>query len=286
MATLSRRRAPGVAPPEIRSVLRISVGSHERPWSFSRHRHDDFLELSLITQGEAYFECDHGHYRLEPGDLAVKNAGVLHSEHSLRGQNYEQLCICLSGALVSGLAPHSLVPQGASPVIATGRAFQYLRATFSYLFDLASIAHFKPAEGLIEVLERLLAVIMELPAADCRGRFRPRSYSPLVAQVVDYLNSHFDEALNLETMAKAFYVSPSYLSHKFKDEVGVPLSRYLAGRKLGEAQMQLAFKDWSIKEIAADCGYSTLQHFYPEFKKHTGTTPRLFRDYYRRVAAC
>jgi LacI family transcriptional regulator len=43
------------------------------------------------------------------------------------------------------------------------------------------------------------------------------------------------------------------------------------------------FQNTPIKEIAADCGYSNLQYFYPVFKKNTGTTPREFRDSYRKI---
>jgi LacI family transcriptional regulator len=52
---------------------------------------------------------------------------------------------------------------------------------------------------------------------------------------------------------------------------------------MGEAQMRLAFQDTPIKEIAVDCGYSSLQYFYPVFKKTIGATPREFRDNYREL---
>lgn len=264
------------------SFIRISVSPNEPTWSFPRHLHDDFVEISLVTNGSAEYECDHTGYTLRAGDLAIKNIGVLHAERSLPGQPYEQYCLGLSGVRNPGMPPNTLLPPGASPIIHTGEAFDYLRATIQYLFALNSSLRFKTADVTKQAIENVLSMINML-VMDAVESASPRHYGELTEKVLDYINRHFGEPIRLDGIARALYVSPSHLSHKFKEEVGTTVNQYLLSRRLGEAQMQLVFKDASIKEIAADCGYSNLQYFYSVFKKHVGLTPLELRDTYRKI---
>ena len=64
----------------VESFYHIIAEPGKEPWSSSLHSHDDLLEISLIVAGKAFFECSRVRYTLVPGDLVVKNAGVLHSE--------------------------------------------------------------------------------------------------------------------------------------------------------------------------------------------------------------
>jgi AraC-like DNA-binding protein/mannose-6-phosphate isomerase-like protein (cupin superfamily) len=268
-------------PLEIASLLRISV-SGDVPWSFSRHWHNDFLELSLITEGHGELECGYARYTLQPGDIVIKNAGVLHAEHSILGQPFSQYCLGVSGMCSPDLPRNVLLPSGLCPVIHTGKTYEYLHATIRYLFELGNIAHFRSKDTMEHLAGHIVSVV-RLLIQDCAEHAKPDRYSELVEKALGYIDQHYGDTIGLDTIAKALYVSPSCLSHKFKDEVGLTVNQYVVSRKLGEAQMRLVFQNTPIKEIAADCGYSNLQYFYPVFKKNTGITPREFRDTYRKI---
>ena len=91
--------------------------------------------------------------------------------------------------------------------------------------------------------------------------------------------------MSLDSLAKQFFVSSYHLAHKFKNEVGCTVNQYILNRKLGKAQERLVFSTDSIKQIAADCGYTNLQYFYSVFKKNTGNTPAEMRHYYNQILA-
>lgn len=269
---------------KIASFIRITSSQSEMPWSFPRHLHDDFLELSFVTEGDVEFECGHSNYHLRAGDIIIKNAGVLHAERSIPGKPYEQYCLGLSGVCNPGMPPNALIPDGLTPVIHTAEAFDYLRASFKYLFELNSAQRSRTEELRRQTIENMLTILNML-VKDTVDHSVPKQYSALTEQVLKHICLHFGEDISLDTIAKDLHISPSHLAHKFKDETGSTVNQYILSRRLGEAQMRLVFRDIPIKEIAAECGYQNLQYFYAVFKKHVGATPVELRDAYRKRKA-
>lgn len=252
------------------------------PWSFPMHQHDDILEISLIVSGKAEFECNRIKYTLKPGDLIVKNAGVLHSEISSPEDGFEQYCLGIKGVRMPDMPPDTMVPEGISPVMETGSAFEYLRSMTAYIYELTaeSASHSdalirQAVEHGLSLVNMMIMNAVELSEAS--------DHSQLVSDTLDYIDTHVSESMSLETLAKQFFVSAYHLAHKFKAEIGCTVNQYILNRKLGEAEQRLVFTDDPIKEIAADCGYTSLQYFYSVFKKHTGSTPAEIRHYYKHI---
>ena len=67
------------------------------------------------------------------------------------------------------------------------------------------------------------------------------SHSPLIADVLDYVDSHVGDSMSLDTLARQFYISSYHLAHKFKDEVGCTVNQYILNRKLGEIVAFISF---------------------------------------------
>ena len=268
---------------KIESFYHIAVSPGSAPWMFPPHSHGNFLEVSLIVDGEANFEYDYDKFTISKGDLVIKNAGVLHSEISV-SQYFEQYCLGISGVYNTGMPPNTLLPPEISPVIRTGEAFDYLRAAVKYLFNINNNPELRVTEVTRQAIEHEISVINMLIMGEME-HVKQTQYSKLITSTLNYIDAHFSEPLSLESIAKTFFVSPCYLSHKFKNETGYTIKRYILNRKLGEAQSLLVFSDIPIKEIAAVCGYSNLQYFYSVFKKYVGNTPNEIRNYYETIKA-
>ena len=67
------------------------------------------------------------------------------------------------------------------------------------------------------------------------------------------------------------------LCTRFKQEVGVSLTRYVQQEKVAEAKRLLRFTDQELGEIAALLGFSSQSHFQTVFKQITGETPMAYR---------
>lgn len=269
---------------KVETFYHIIAKPEGKPWSFSLHNHDNLLEISLVVAGKADFECDRVRYTLVPGDLVVKNAGILHSEMSSPTDEFEQYCLGISGVHADGMPPNVLVPEGISPVIPTGNAYEFLKSMTSYLYEISSDNSIKSSDLTRQAIENELSLInmMVMNAVEVSDQ---TSHSQLVSDVLDYVDDHVYEVMSLDSLAKQFFVSTYHLAHRFKDEVGCTVNQYILNRKLGKAQERLVFSTDPIKQIAADCGYTNLQYFYSVFKKNTGNTPAEMRHYYNQILA-
>ena len=83
-------------------------------------------------------------------------------------------------------------------------------------------------------------------------------------------------------MADFAGISRPYLFKLFKEELRTSPHQYLLKLRLNMAKRLLAGENFSIKEIAAECGFESLEVFYRQFKASTQTTPADYRKQYSR----
>ena len=87
-----------------------------------------------------------------------------------------------------------------------------------------------------------------------------------IEAVIDYIESHLDGKLELETVAEAVHYSKYHLHRLFTETVGMTIHDYVQRRQLTEAAKLLVFSDKPIIEIAFICGYESQQSFSLAFK--------------------
>lgn len=105
-----------------------------------------------------------------------------------------------------------------------------------------------------------------------------RHYPYPVSKIVKYIQVNITEKLTVKSLAETFNMHPDYLSSKFKQEVGVPLTWYIQSTKVNEAKNLLANSDNSITEIASILNFGGSSYFSRVFRKHTQMSPGDFRD--------
>ncbi|MNI32204.1 putative response regulatory protein [compost metagenome] len=88
-----------------------------------------------------------------------------------------------------------------------------------------------------------------------------------------YIDGHFAEAVTLDGLARAFFVSKEYLSKVFKQEYGCNVTDYILGLRMEQAREWLADENIPIKTVAELAGYEDVGYFYRVFKKHFGVAP-------------
>lgn len=100
----------------------------------------------------------------------------------------------------------------------------------------------------------------------------------LAIAVANYIQSHLSQPIRVEEMAKAFYMSRSYLSVKFKEETGQTLTDFILKEKTEEAKYLLRYSDQNATAVASCLGFSSLGHFSQVFKRYTGQTSTEYRE--------
>lgn len=105
----------------------------------------------------------------------------------------------------------------------------------------------------------------------------PRAISRAVRACKQYIHQHINQPIAVEDAARHIQISRSYLSRKFKEEVGIGINEYIRERKVEEAKVLLAFTSQSISEISSYLGFSSQSYFQKVFLKTVGVTPNRFR---------
>lgn len=93
-----------------------------------------------------------------------------------------------------------------------------------------------------------------------------------VNSVIEYIHNHFNQHIDLTTLAETFYTSTSQLARLFKKHTGMTIITYTHKVRIEQAQVMIKNGE-SIKEAALASGYESMNNFYKYYKQFTGETP-------------
>ena len=95
-----------------------------------------------------------------------------------------------------------------------------------------------------------------------------------------YIKENLTEDLSLENVAEKMSLSPVYFHNIFKKSVGMTLRDYVEEQRLKKAINLLTSTNYSLTQIAYECGLSSQSYFSYVFKRRMKTTPR---DYVKEI---
>ena len=105
-----------------------------------------------------------------------------------------------------------------------------------------------------------------------------RSAAPVyVNRAVHFIELHYFSPFSLEEVARQAGCNPSYLERVFKQALGQTIMEYAISLRIKNACHMLINTEFSIIDIAYECGFSTRQHFMRCFRNLMGTTPLKYR---------
>ena len=104
----------------------------------------------------------------------------------------------------------------------------------------------------------------------------PTNSDRLMQEILHYINEHYTENITISSLGQIFHVSDSSLSHKFKDYTNKGIYEYILYKRILKTR-ELMCQDFSLTEIAFQCGFSDYSNFLRAFKKVTGTSPKEYR---------
>ena len=146
---------------------------------------------------------------------------------------------------------------------------EVLGMRYRFITESASI---KDQENLciwtVQVLEKLMDGIYETRHAKNYQRLK---------RAMDFIETHYDEPLTVEQIAREVYLSASRLSHIIKGELGVTLGNYISKVRIDKAKGLLRERELPISQIALEVGFPDQSYFTKVFKKVEKCTPKVFR---------
>lgn len=96
-------------------------------------------------------------------------------------------------------------------------------------------------------------------------------------KILDYVNAHYNEDIDVYTMAYNLNISYSLLRRLFIECTGENIILYINRMRVEKAKELLKNRDKSLQEIAVEIGYNTTQSFNRNFKRFESITPGEYR---------
>lgn len=247
-------------------VWRGEVATMSKP-----HRHHE-LELNLVFQGSMNYLFGGSNLSVKAGQLLLF-WGTL--PHRLLESEQHSECGWLTLPLTSFLRyslPDKLTQQvlQGQPIIQDVQELDV--ALFErWLHDGSSEEHKRIFELELEAWLRRLSLQLET------HQTKQQRHTSKAAQLAQFISEHYQEPLQLKTIAEAADLNTSYASTLFKSTFSMTMLAYLTQHRIAHAQRLLVTTDQSVLEIAYDAGFGSSSQFYAAFVNACGITPLAYR---------
>ena len=129
---------------------------------------------------------------------------------------------------------------------------------------------------VIELLANLNRIVIPLYINTLNNR-ECSNENPMINNVLNYINLHFTEDVTIADIAAQFNIDQSYLSHLFKEHVGMPLWNYVILRRIYLFN-DLIRVSHSIEETCYQAGFQNYSNFFRLYKKYMKMTPLQFKQ--------
>ena len=128
------------------------------------------------------------------------------------------------------------------------------------------------------VLSRAIERVCEVSNANKRS-----SSNQLMERILRFIDENYcKDSICITLIADAVEITPTYLSHLFKENTGESVMRYIEQRRMEKAKQLLGETSLTVNEIALQTGFTNSAVLIRTFKKINGITPGQYRQVLRQ----
>lgn len=253
------------------------------------HYHRE-CELMMALEGEADIILSNGKVsHLSEGNVAVIGPMEMHEMRS--GENGVLLITVqtsfamLEYFLSCRISPFFVVDTDISQLMSR----EEQQALRSICLDLALSYPGMPEDdaGKCFILQaKLINVLINLlPKAERNSddNKMTKTRAKTISRILEYVDENFQHKLTLGELAEEENLSLSYLSHAFKDAMGISFQEYLKHKRFENASRLLQSSEMNLLDISIASGFSDVRYMMKAFSEIAGCSPteyrRNFRDY-------
>lgn len=236
--------------------------------NYSTHRPEgmpDWL-ITYTLGGSGYFNVEGITRTCKAGDLVLLRPNTPHQYGTVEGGTWNFQWAHFS----SGIAETSLLPEKPLLIqsIESASAQQRIRDAFQRIINDSR----ERSPFWQELCDNALKEILLL-AAQRQGEQR----DPRIEETLRLLSNAMSKPYSIEMLAQKVNLSPSRLSHLFKEQTGDSIINTLNKMRLEQAALLLQHTDRTAAEVASDVGFGSYNHFSRLFRERFGQSPSTFQ---------
>jgi two-component system response regulator YesN len=147
---------------------------------------------------------------------------------------------------------------------------QIFGLNFKYL---SQINNFTSTEDMAFWLSKIMARF-----TDCVFDLSNVKHVDVIYKAIDYIKKNYMKKITLDDVAKHVYLSKSYFSKIFKEEIKQNFNSYLNNLRIDTSKKLLLDDSIELIDISNLVGYEDQSYFSKVFKKLVGMSPGKFRE--------
>ena len=260
-----------------------------------REHYHDYYHACYVVSGELVHTQEGTSVRLGAGDAFIVPPGFIHSLH-FEGGRTKLYSLAFSESLFragfsqTGGFRFLRELQGEKPVrlrVVPDEGRRYLLESLLECLvrqqESPELPGLSTAPDLAAALVSLLAQCYYLQPYNADKLEGVTAYTGDMTRCVSYIDVHFKEPLTLRGLAKQFGLSQSAFCSVFPQFAGVPLKKYIAQKRIAEAQVLIrSHPDWPLHRVSMEVGYEDDSTFYRNFLRVAGVSPSDYRKIHRQ----
>lgn len=226
------------------------------------------LEMIYMEKGSSVATVDYQEFRIEAGDLFLAFPNQIHFYHDC--SPVEGYLFIFSHDLFNELKKLFQNNVPSSPVIKKEQLSPEILDILNkireknnaddYFDKIAAKGHF------LGLLGEILPCMTFVPHVPSHDSFR---------NILTYCSEKYTEPLTLDILARDLHLNKYYISHIFKERMGISFTDFVNGQRIEHA-CTLLEKGSSIADVAFSSGFSSIRTFNRAFAKYMGMAPRDF----------
>lgn len=271
----------------LNSEFRLFHLSDDVPKEYEYHYHD-FHKITIFISGKVQYFIEGKCYNLKPYDVVLVNRNDMHRISVRSGSAYERIIVYISPGFIDayknenydlGFCFEKVKSERSNVLRMQGMKKSSLFQTIMKLEQsFKEIDREYAAELYRQVL--FLEFMIHLNRRAMKNRlefFDTTLYNPKVTALIEYINEHLTENLDIDALANQFYLSKYYMMRLFKDETGFTIGNYIGNKRLLLARELLGDAS-SITEVCFQCGFRNYSTFSRAYKKMFDESPRVRKN--------
>lgn len=253
------------------------------------HMHKEF-ELCLVLDGplEVYTCKSLSQHR--PGDLLLFNPNQPHELRSKDGSNALILSLQISPRFFSPY--YQLVETlefeyfDVSDYCTAEENAQLKNALFELsrtYFTQPQYYEFSCISLISQTFQSLLRLIPSRVMSE-NEKLHKRTMNKRLSRILSYADTHYTQKILLSDIARREDLSLSYLSHYFKEYLGLPFQKYIELLRFREARRLIEQTSMTLTDICITCGFSDVRYMSQIFMAQLGCTPKEYRVRWKDIS--
>lgn len=262
------------------------IPQRSRPynWQIRPHTHDGLIHFLFAQKGSVEVLLDEAKWNMPAPCLLIIPAQTVHGFHF--SPDVDGPVVTAAQKPLESIAalvmPELLQVIRTPAVIPVGEASRHAESLMT-LFREAEREWRMHAVGQVAAgMALLTALLVQVARLSSVHGAAPASVSSRKALQVEKFRSLVDKKfrtrLPIDAYASELGVTPGQLSRLCRDVLGVSALEVINARIIHEAQRELVYASISIKQVAATLGFVDEAYFGRFFRKHTGMSPKQFRE--------